>query len=75
MAGGHRHGSGGMSRGGTGGVGSSGGSGDDTRGSAGSDRSSVSRVRRSENIPRGAGRFGFINSPEPVAAMDTDMSG
>jgi len=32
-------------------------------------------VRRSEDIPRGTGRFGLINSPEQVTAMDTDMSG
>ena len=75
MAGGHRHGSGGMSIGGMGGAGSFGGRGDDRRGSAGGDSSSVSMVRRSEDIPPGAGRFGLINSPEPVAAMDTDMSG
>ena len=75
MAAGHRHGSGSMSRGGSSGPGSSGGRRDDRRGSAGGDRSSVSVVRRSQDIPRGAGRFGLINSPEPVTAMDTDMSG
>ncbi len=66
MGGGHRRGGGGGRP--------SGGMGDE-RGGGPTGGPSADAIRRMEDMPRGAGMFGLINSPEPVAAMDTDMSG
>ena len=75
--GGHRGGEGGAD----GGMGSSGGA-DEGGGGDGSESSSADVGKSSEvehdlsgDRPSGAGRFGLINIPEPVAAMDTSFSG
>lgn len=74
MGGGHRRGGGGGGGMGRGGGGPSGGMDDEMGGNA-QGGLSADAIRRMEDMPRGAGMFGLINSPEPVAAMDTDMSG
>lgn len=73
MGGGHPRGGGGGG-GGMGGGGPPGGMEGNMGGGPGGG-SSADSVRRMEDMPRGAGIFGLINSPEPVAAMDTDLSG
>lgn len=67
----------GVPRGGARGSRSRGRHGGDDRGGGdqGSADSGAAALRRDEALPMGGGRYGLINIPEPVAAMDTDFNG
>ncbi len=71
--GGRSHG-GGMGRGGGGGGGGMGGSGGGRRGGSGGSDGGSSAPQATEPVRQGAGRYSYLDIPEPVVAADANMN-